>query len=151
MTESLRQRSAEYQRQRAQRREFQEKDERMRMDNERTVRLILDEFFPAGVPDGLLERICGVQNRLVKEIIGNEKAIRELHDGINRIANEADQRWLGGFAECAGQVQKFGTQMGLSQAVIDSLLRNHIAAQKTLEDAKNKEASRQVEWTRVRN
>jgi hypothetical protein len=149
VTDSLRKRSAEYERQRAQRREFQEMGQRMRLDNERNIRLILDEFFPAGAPEGLLERICGVQNRLVKEIVGNEKVIRELHDGIGRIANEADLRWTDGFAECARQVREFGTQMGLSRAEIDSLLRNHLAAQQALEDAKNREASRQVEWTRT--
>lgn len=149
MNDSLRKRSAEYERQRAQRREFQEMDQRMRVDNERSVRLILDGFFPAGAPDGLLEQICGVQNRLVKEIVSLEKSTRELHDGIGRIANEADQRWVDGFAECARQVREFGTAMGLSEKVIDSLLRNHLAAQQTLEDAKNQEASRQVEWTRT--
>lgn len=149
MTDSLRKRSAEYERQRAQRREFQEMSQRMRLDNERNIRLILDEFFPAGAPDGLLERVCGVQNLLVKEIVSLEKVTRELHDGIGRIANEADQRWTDGFAECARQVREFGTQMGLARAQIDSLLRNHLAAQQALEDAKNREASRQVEWTRT--
>lgn len=149
MTDGLRKRSEEYERQRAQRREFQEMSTRKRMASERATRLLLDEFFPAGAPDGLLERICGVHNGLIGEIVGLERVTRELHDGINRIKNESDLRWVDGFAECARQVREFGTQMGLSRAEIDSLLRNHLAAQQTLENAKNREASRQVEWKRT--
>lgn len=139
----------EYGWQRARRRHFQEMDQRKRIDGERTVRLLLDEFFPAGAPDGLLERICRIQNLLIKEIVQGEKVTRELHDGINRIANEADQRWVDGFNECAQQVRRFGEELGVSEPVVNSMLRNQVRREETEQAEKDQAATRQVEWTRT--
>lgn len=136
---------------RARRREFQEMDQRLRVNGEREVRLLLDEFFPAGAPEGLLERICQGRNRLVKDIVSLEKACREMHDGINRIKNEADQRWVDGFDECARQVRSHADGLGVSPPVVDSLLRNHTPVQERRreEAERNRAATQQVEWSRT--
>lgn len=139
----------EFRRQRAERRRLREMEQRARMDNEREVRLILDEYYPAGIPEDLLERICGVQNRLIRTISQNEKVIRELHDGINRIADEAAQREVTGFNECASQVRRFGAELGLAPTVIDSLLRNQALITQAEQAAKDRAATQQVEWTRT--
>lgn len=139
----------EFRRQRAERRRRLEEEQRARMDNEREVRLILDEYYPAGIPEDLLERICGVQNRLIRTISQNEKVIRELHDGINRIADEAAQREVTGFNECASQVRRFGAELGLPPTVIDSLLRNQALITQAEQAAKDRAATQQVEWTRT--
>lgn len=133
---------------RARRRRFQEMDQRKRMDGEREVRILLDEFFPAGAPEGLLERICQGQNRLVKEIVGLEKVTEELHDGINRIKNEADLRWVDGFNECARQVRAHAEELGVTEPVVNSLLRNQVRKDEAEQHEKNRAATRQVEWSR---
>jgi len=134
---------------RARRRHFQEMDQRMRLDGERATRLLLDEFFPAGAPEGLLERLCLGRNRLVKEIVSLEKVVREMHDGINRIKNEADQRWVDGFNECAQQVRTHAAELGLGEPVVDSLLRGQVSMQEAEQAEKNRAASQQVEWSRT--
>lgn len=141
--------NAEFLRSRAERKRLRELDQRMRLDTERAVRLVLDEHFPAGIPADLLERICMIQNGLIREIVQADKVMRELHDGINRIANEAAQREVDGFNECAGQVRKFGAELGLAQTVIDSLLRNQIRLQEAEQEEKNRAATQQVEWSRT--
>lgn len=135
---------------RARRREFQEMDLNLRMANERKVRLLLDDVFPAGAPDGLLERVCRIQNLLIRDIVAGARSGRELHDGINRIKNEADQRWVDGFDECARQVRQFGEESGLGEAVIDGLLRNHVGTQDRQRERaeQDRAATRQVEWKR---
>jgi hypothetical protein len=142
-------RRKEYSRQRAERRRLQELEQRKRMQNEAAVRLVLDSFFPAGVPDELIERICRIQNHLIKEVTLNERVIRELHDGINRIGNEAAQREVNGFDECARQVRTHGEELGLSEKVIDSLLRNHVSRLEAEKAEKNRAATQQVEWSRT--
>jgi hypothetical protein len=134
---------------RARRRHFQEMDQRMRLDGERATRLLLDEFFPAGAPEGLLERLCLGQNRLVKEVVSLEKVVREMHDGINRIKNEADQRWMDGFNECARQVRVHADELGVSEPVVNSLLRGQVSMQEAEQAEKNRAASQQVEWSRT--
>jgi hypothetical protein len=134
---------------RARRRHFQEMDQRMRLDGERATRLLLDEFFPAGAPEGLLERLCLGRNRLVKEIVSLEKVVREMHDGINRIKNEADQRWVDGFNECARQVRVHADELGVSESVVNSLLRGQVSMQEAEQAEKNRAASQQVEWSRT--
>lgn len=123
-------------------------DRRMRVRNEASMREVLDAYHPGGVPDGLAERLCLIANALIKEIVHQERAIRDLHDGINRIKNEADLRWVDGFEECARQVRRFGEEAGLTGDVIDGLLRNHILMRQRAGEARNEEASRQVEWKR---
>jgi hypothetical protein len=140
---------SEFERQRAERRRLLELERSMRMDNERAVRLILDEYFPAGIPDDLLERICAVQNRLIKNATQDAKTIREMHDGINRIADEAAQREVDGFNECASQVRRFGAELGLAPTVIDSLLRNQVRGDEAERADKNRAATRQVQWSRT--
>jgi hypothetical protein len=121
----------------------------MRMENERAVRLVLDEYFPEGVPTDLLERICMIQNSLIREIVTADKVTRELHDGINRIGEEAAQRWVNGFKECADQVRTFAAELNLSQAVVDSLLRNDSSVRETEAAARDQAATQQVEWSRT--
>lgn len=133
---------------RARRREFQDMDLKLRMDNERSVRLLLDEFFPAGAPDDLLERICRIQNRLIQTIISGEKSGRELHDGINRIKNESDWRWMEGFRECADQVRNHAAELRLAPSVVASLLRNDVRTEENSREVRNEAATRQVEWKR---
>jgi hypothetical protein len=133
---------------RARRRRFQEMGQRMRMDSERATRLLLDEFFPAGAPKGLLERICLAQNRLIKDIVGSERVIRELHDGINRIKNESDLRWVDGFNECARQVRAYAEELGVSEPVVNSMLRGHVSMLEAEQAEKDQAATRKVEWSR---
>lgn len=149
MTDYREQARREREASRARRQHFQEMDERMRLDGERATRLLLDEFFPAGAPEGLLERICTSRNRLVKEIVSLEKVVREMHDGINRIKNEADQRWVDGFNECAQQVRMHAEELGVSEPVVNSLLRNQVRMQEAEQAEKNQAATQQVEWSRT--
>lgn len=139
----------EFQRSRAERRRLAEMSQRMRMENERAVRLVLDEYFPEGVPADLLERICMIQNSLIRDIVTADKVTRELHDGINRIGEEAAQRWVNGFKECADQVRTFAAELNLSQAVVDSLLRNDSSVRETEAAARDQAATQQVEWSRT--
>lgn len=149
MTDYQEQARREREASRARRRHFQEMDQRMRLDGERATRLLLDEFFPAGAPEGLLERLCLGQNRLVKEVVSLEKVVREMHDGINRIKNEADQRWMDGFNECARQVRVHADELGVSEPVVNSLLRGQVSMQEAEQAEKNRAASQQVEWSRT--
>lgn len=149
MTDYQEQARREREADRARRRHFQDMDQRMRLNGERAIRLLLDEFFPAGAPEGLLERLCTGQNRLVKEIVSLEKVVREMHDGINRIKNEADQRWVDGFNECAQQVRAHADELGVSEPVVNSLLRGQISMQEAEQAEKNRSASQQVEWSRT--
>lgn len=149
MTDYQEQARREREASRARRRHFQEMDQRMRLDGERATRLLLDEFFPAGAPEGLLERLCLGRNRLVKEIVSLEKVVREMHDGINRIKNEADQRWVDGFNECARQVRVHADELGVSESVVNSLLRGQVSMQEAEQAEKNRAASQQVEWSRT--
>lgn len=149
MTDYQEQARREREASRARRRHFQEMDQRMRLDGERATRLLLDEFFPAGAPEGLLERLCLGRNRLVKEIVSLEKVVREMHDGINRIKNEADQRWMDGFNECARQVRVHADELGVSESVVNSLLRGQVSMQEAEQAEKNRAASQQVEWSRT--
>jgi hypothetical protein len=118
----------------------------MRIENEAAVRTVLDGYFPAGLPDDLVERICRIQNTLIKDVVSAEKTARELHDGINRIASEADQRFVDGFRECADQVRRHAAAMDLTEPVVKNLLRNDTREQEKA--AKDEAATRQVEWTR---
>lgn len=138
----------EFERSRAERKRLAAMSQRMRIDNERSVRLILDEYFPEGIPADLLERICTIQNGLVREVVSLEKATREMHDGINRIKNEADQRWVDGFNECAQQVRTHAEELGVSEPVVNSLLRNQVRMQEAEQAEKNRAATQQVEWSR---
>lgn len=138
----------EFDRQRAERKRLQEMDQRKRLANEAAIRLVLDEFYPAGVADELIERICQIQNRLIKETVRNEKIIREMHDGIHLVAEGAAQRWLDGFHECADQVRGYAAELGLAPVVVDSLLRNDARTKETSREVKDEAATRQVEWKR---
>lgn len=131
---------------RAERKRAQEESQRVRLENEAKVRAVLDEYHPGGIPDDLVERICRIQNVLIRDLLAAEKARRDLHDGINRIANEADQRWVDGFRECADQVRRFSSELGLADSVVQSLLRNDTREQDKA--SKDAAATRQVEWTR---
>lgn len=131
---------------RAERKRAQEENQRVRLENEAKVRAVLDEYHPGGIPDDLVERICRIQNVLIRDLLAAEKARRDLHDGINRIANEADQRWVDGFRECADQVRRFSSELGLADSVVQSLLRNDTREQDKA--SKDAAATRQVEWTR---
>lgn len=138
----------EYERQRAERRRLVKLEQDRRVENETAVRLVLDEFYPAGVPDDLLERICLIQNRLIKQRTLDEKTMREMHDGINRIADEASLREVRGFDECARQVREHAGELGLSDQVTDSLLRNHVRRLEAEKAEKDRAATQQVEWSR---
>jgi hypothetical protein len=137
---------SEFEKNRAERRRMQEESQRLRLENEAKVRAVLDEYHPGGIPDDLVERICRIQNVTIRDLLAAEKARRDLHDGINRIANEADQRWVDGFRECANQVRRFAAELGLADYMTASLLRNDTRDQDKA--AKNEAATRQVEWTR---
>lgn len=139
----------EFLRSREERRRLREMDQRMRLEAERQVRLVLDDHFPAGVPEDLLERICKIQNGLIWKIVQGEKATRELHDGINRISDEAAQREVQGYNLCAEQVRAHAEELGLDNAVTDSLLRNHVSMQEADQAERNRAATQQVEWSRT--
>lgn len=138
----------EFERQRAERKRLRELDVQMRLESEAAVRALLDEFYPAGVPDELVERICQVQNGLIKRVIRLEGVTRELHDGINRIGDESFQRWMNGFRECADQVRAHAIELKLAPVVVDSLLRNDIREEKTTRWDKDQAATQQVVWKR---
>lgn len=138
----------ELRRSRAERQRLVELGRSMRMDNERSIRLVLDKFFPAGAPDGLLEQICRVQNTLIREVVQGDKVIRELRDGINRISDEAAQREVQGYNRCAEQVRAHADELKLGAAVTDSLLRNHVRMQEEERAERDRAASRKVEWSR---
>ena len=138
----------EFRRSRMERQRLVELGRSMRMDNERNVRLVLDKFFPAGIPDGLVEQICRVQNALIREIVQGDKVIRELHDGINRISDEAARREVRGYDLCAEQVRTHADELGLDPEVTDSLLRNHVRMREAERAERDRMASRKVEWLR---
>lgn len=98
----------------ARRREIAELERRMREEGERAL---------SGAPDDIAKRVLIGWNSLVRRLVSLEKATRELHDGINRIASEADQRWLDGFSERGSQVKENADKLGLPQEVVDILLR----------------------------
>lgn len=134
---------------RARRRHFQEMDQNLRVSAEREVRLLLDEFFPSGAPEGLLERICRAQNRFIKDIVNLEKAVRDMHDGLHSIAEGAAQREVDGFNECARQVRAHAEELGVSEPVVNSLLRNQVARLEAEQHEKDRAATQQVEWKRA--
>lgn len=136
----------EFERSRAESRRLRALDVRMRMENEAAVRTVLDDHLPAGLPDDLVERICRIQNALIKQIVQSEKVTRELHDGINRISDEASQRWVEGFRECADQVRAHAAELGLAPSVVKSLLRND--EREADQQERNRAATQQVQWTR---
>jgi len=139
----------EFRRSKAERRRLAELGQSMRMENERSVRLILDKHFPGGAPEGLLESICLVQNGLIRQLVQAEKVMRELHDGINRISDEAAQREVAGFDECARQVRAHAEELGVTEPVVNSLLRNHVRMQEAERAERNHAASQKVEWSRT--
>jgi hypothetical protein len=138
----------EFRRSRMERQRLVELGRSMRMDNERNVRLVLDKFFPAGIPDGLVEQICRVQNALIREVVQGDKVIRELHDGINRISDEAARRETRGYDLCVEQVRTHADELGLDPEVTDSLLRNHVRMREAERAERDRTASRKVEWLR---
>lgn len=106
---------SEWRRQRAESIRLREMGDRMRMENEAAVRRALEEFYPSGLPEGLVERICQIQNGLIKKIVQNEKVMREMHDGINRIAEESAQRWVDGFETQRERVRLAASERGMSE------------------------------------
>lgn len=106
---------SEWRRQRAESIRLREMGDRMRMENEAAVRRALEEFYPSGLPEGLVERICQIQNGLIKKIVRNEKVMREMHDGINRIAEESAQRWVDGFETQRERVRLAAAERGMSE------------------------------------
>lgn len=138
----------EFARQRAERRRLRALEEDRRIRNEAAVRRVLDEYFPAGIPDDLIQRVCRIQNDLIREMTKNEKVIREMHDGVHRLAEEAAGRWLDGFHACADQVRTHAAEANLSPVVVDSLLRNDQRPAGESREERNEAASRQVAWKR---
>jgi hypothetical protein len=138
----------EFSRQRAERRRLRELEENRRIRSEAAVQAALGEYHPQGIPDGLLQRICGMQNELIRETVQNEKVIREMHDGVHRIAEEAVGRWLDGFRTCADQIRMFADELDLSPAVVNSLLRNDQRPAGESREERNEAASQQVAWKR---
>lgn len=53
-----------------------------------------------------------------------EKAVREMHDGINRIANEANLREVAGGQVAAERVRVHAAELGVPKATVDQLLRD---------------------------
>lgn len=106
---------SEWRRQRAESIRLREMGDRMRMENEAAVRRALEEFYPSGLPEGLVERICQIQNGLIKKIVRGEKVMREVHDGINRIAEESAQRWVDGFETQRERVRLAAAERGMSE------------------------------------
>lgn len=139
----------EFERSRAERKRLREMDQQKRLKSEKAVRLVLDDHFPGGAPEDLLERICLIQNGLIKEIVLLEKVVREMHDGIHLVAEGAAERWIEGFEECARQVRAYGEELDLPGETIDSLLRNQVRRKEEEEAAKNRAATQQVEWSRT--
>ncbi len=58
----------EFERQKAERRRIRVLDQAMRLECEAAIRLVLDEYYPAGIPADLVERICLIQNKLIRQI-----------------------------------------------------------------------------------
>lgn len=106
---------SEWRRQQAESIRLREMGDRMRMENEAAVRRALEEFYPSGLPEGLVERICQIQNGLIKKIVRGEKVMREMHDGINRIAEESAQRWVDGFETQRERVRLAAAERGMSE------------------------------------
>ena len=145
-------RQREFERRQARERPFRELDELLRVRTGQQIRMALDEHCPEGFPEKLAEQLCRISDALIKDLVLGERRARDLHDGINRIKNEADQRWVNGFAECAEQVRRYGEEAGLGKDVLDGLLAGHLsmlASQKENEKlSRDREASSQVEWSR---
>lgn len=138
----------EFARQRAEHRRLRKLEEDRCVHNEAAVRQVLDEHFPAGIPDDLIQQVCRIQNKLIKEMTQNEKVIREMHDGIHRLAEEAAGRWVDGFRTCADQIRAFAAELNLSPAMVDSLLRNDQRSPGESREERNEAASQQVAWKR---
>lgn len=138
----------EFARQRAERRRLHELRERMHKESETAIRTVLDEHCPSGIPEGLVRRLCLIQNELILEITENEKAIRVIHDGIHRLTEEAAGKWLDGFYACADQVRTHAAEANLPPDLVDSLLRNDQRHFSTAREERNAAASKQVQWTR---
>lgn len=139
----------EFARQRAERRRLRELDDRLRIQTEAAIRTVLDEYHQAGIPDDLIERICLIQNGLIKQVVSREKVIREMHDGVHRLAEEAAGRWMDGFQSYADQVRTHAAELNLSSAVVDSLLRNDPRQSEESREERNEAASQQVAWKRA--
>jgi len=141
-------RQEEYRRQKAERKRLRELEEAERIRAEQSIRTVLDRHHPEGIPADLVEGICGIANRLIRKIALLEKVIREMHDGVHKIAEEAAWRDVAGYKECARQVREHGEELGLSPEVLDSLLRNLVAMEERERAERDRAASSQVEWSR---
>lgn len=138
----------EFARQRAERRRLRGLEELKQRESEDAVRAALAEYYPDGIPEGLMQRICLIQNRLIKEISQNEKVIREMHDGVHRLAEEVAERWMDGFHTHADQVRIHAAELNLHPDIVDSLLRNDSRRGDESREERNEAASRQVKWKR---
>ncbi|MFJ9114458.1 hypothetical protein ACIRJO_02800 [Streptomyces sp. NPDC102394] len=68
------------------------------------------------------------RNALRKEIANLEKVCRELHDGINRIANEADAREVAGGKVTADRIRVRAAELKVPSDIINQLLQDSDAA-----------------------
>lgn len=125
---------------------FQEMGQWMCMDSECVIWFLLDEFFLVGVFKGLLEWICFVQNWLIKDIVGSERVICELYDGINWIKNEFDLCWVDGFNECVWQVRVYVEELGVSELVVNSMLCGYVSMLEVEQVEKDQVVIWKVEW-----
>lgn len=86
------------------------------------VREVLNRYFPGGTPSGFLVALQRTSQPLIEEIGRLEGTVKELHDGINRISDEAAQRWVDGFNECEQKVRARAAEAGLAPEQIEAIL-----------------------------
>lgn len=107
---------------RAERRRVEEIKERWRERTDGRVREVLNTYFPGGAPAGFLVALQRASQPLIDEVGTLEKVVKEMHDGVHVLANEAAQRWLDGFNECEQKVRARAAEAGMTPDQIEAIL-----------------------------
>lgn len=86
------------------------------------VREVLDRYFPGGAPAGFLIALQRTSQPLIEEVGRLEKAVKEMHDGVHVLAEEAAQRWVDGFTDCEQKVRARAVEAGMTPDQIETIL-----------------------------
>lgn len=86
------------------------------------VREVLDRYFPQGTPAGFLIALQRTSQPLIDEVGRLEKVVKEMHDGVHVLAEEAAQRWVDGFNECENKVRARAAEAGMTPDQIEAIL-----------------------------
>jgi ribonucleotide reductase alpha subunit len=107
---------------RAERRRIEEIKGVWRERTDGQVREVMNRYFPAGTPAGFLVALQHTSQPLIDEVGRLEKAVKEMHDGVHVLAEEAAQRWVDGFNECEQKVRSRAAEAGMTPEQIEAIL-----------------------------